>query len=266
LIWLDKNLNLASHPYILTLSTISIPTLSKQQDPRLIVSNDRLYMIYSDALKGVTIPEVKRMFVTEIHFDGTKFFADQPEGLFYFENEREQRWEKNWTPFDYQGNLLLIYSLTPHRILRLLGNGKCETYASTESFPYWEWGVLRGGTPALREGNEYLSFFHSSLRISTLHSQGQEMPHYFMGAYTFSAEPPFAITQISPQPIIGKNFYTSPPYKTWRPLRVVFPGGFIANEENIWIVYGKQDFEIWVVKLDKKKLLQSLVPVLPKYE
>jgi predicted GH43/DUF377 family glycosyl hydrolase len=87
------------------------------------------------------------------------------------------------------------------------------------------------------------------------------MLHYFMGAYTFSSTPPFEITSISPDPIIGKTFYTGPAYKTWKPLRVVFPGGFVCYKDSIWVVYGKQDFEVWVVQIDKEKLFKSLKPI-----
>ena len=31
------------------------------------------------------------------------------------------------------------------------------------------------------------------------------------------------------------------------------------DEEHVWIVYGRQDHELWVAKLDKKGLLESLV-------
>ena len=85
------------------------------------------------------------------------------------------------------------------------------------------------------------------------------MVHYFMGAYTFSPDPPFSITSMSPEPIVGEDFYVGPSYKTWKPMRVVFPGGFIAAEKYIFVVYGKQDHEMWVVKLDKEKLLRSLI-------
>ena len=97
--------------------------------------------------------------------------------------------------------------------------------------------------------------------MATLHSKGKIIPHYFMGAYTFSANPPFKITRISREPIIGKNFYHGTSYKTWKPLHVVFPGGFVESDGYIWILYGRQDHEIWVAKLDKQKLFDGLIPV-----
>ena len=86
------------------------------------------------------------------------------------------------------------------------------------------------------------------------------MPHYFRGAYTFSRHPPFEGTAVSPQPIVGKGFYHGPIYERyWGSVRVVFPCGFIYDENYLWVSYGRQDHELWIAKLDKKKLLESLV-------
>jgi hypothetical protein len=82
-----------------------------------------------------------------------------------------------------------------------------------------------------------------------------------MGAYTFSCKPPFDILSMSPQPIVAEDFYRSPAYKTWKPLKVVFPGGICADKDFIFVAFGKQDHEAWIVKMDKDKLLKSLVVV-----
>lgn len=260
LVWLDENFNLASDPYILHIPPNPFTAMSKEQDPRLITIGDRLIVVYSNMIKGET-SQYRRVFLSDVHFEGDLFYTDQPECLCSFESVREERWEKNWVPFEYKGELLLAYSLTPHRIFQLLGNGKCKTVSSTLGMIQWNWGNLRGGTQALLDNGQYLSFFHSSREMKTVHSNGKQMPHYFMGAYTFSSEPPFEITNISPEPIVGNNFYSAPPYKTWKPLRVVFPGGLIIDEKFVWVLYGRQDFEVWVAKFDKKALLNSLIPV-----
>ena len=97
--------------------------------------------------------------------------------------------------------------------------------------------------------------------MATVHSQNKEVLHYLMGAYTFAAQPPFNITQISPEPIIGKKFYSGAEYKPyWHPVRAIFPCGFVFDKQYIWVVYGRQDHEMWVVKLDKLKLYASLIP------
>jgi len=82
-----------------------------------------------------------------------------------------------------------------------------------------------------------------------------------MGAYLFEPNPPFNITHVSPNPIVYNDFYKGKRYRTWKPLHVIFPAGIIDNKDYIWVSYGKQDHECWVVKFDKKKLLNSLQPI-----
>jgi len=83
-----------------------------------------------------------------------------------------------------------------------------------------------------------------------------------MGAYTYSSTPPFTITRVSKEPIIGKGFYSGMSYKHyWKPVKVVFPCGYVFDEKYIWVLYGRDDYENWVVKLDRARLLKSLTPV-----
>lgn len=195
-------------------------------------------------------------------WNGKSFYIEEAQSIEEYPGGKQSRWEKNWVPFIYEDKLLLAYSIVPHRILRpILGTKTCLPAFSSVGLIQWAWGVLRGGTQAFLVDGEYLSFFHSSTNMASVHSEGKVIPHYFMGAYTFSASPPFEITRISKEPIVGKNFYDGPAYKTWKPLRVVFPGGFVFDDHFIWVVYGRQDHELWVAKLDKKGLLNSLIPV-----
>ncbi len=85
-----------------------------------------------------------------------------------------------------------------------------------------------------------------------------------MGAYTFAKEPPFAITAMSQSPIIGKNFYHGPEYTMIKPCRVVFPCGIVIDDQCVWVVFGRQDHEVWMAKLDKRGLYANLIPVIPK--
>lgn len=265
LIWLDDNFRQLGQPKILKVLVPDLNFLTKKQDPRLITVGDRLFIVYNNVVKNVVDRELRRMLIAEVHFDGEDFYSTTPTYLTHFDGVNDKRSEKNWVPFVYENSLLLGYSLTPHRILRpLLGMDQCEEVATSQGSIDWKWGPLRGGTPALLDGNHYLAFFHSSKSTQTVHSKGRNIPHYFMGAYTFSAHPPFSITSISKEPIVGKNFYHGESYKTWKPLQVVFPAGFIFDDRYVWVVYGRQDHEIWVAKLDKLGLLRSLVPVATK--
>ena len=255
---LDENFDPVDAPQLIKFKSSDPYCLFKRQDPRLIAVGERLYIVYNNVIND----EVRRMVVAELLHDGKNYSVDSSECFLHFDGEVPSRSEKNWAPFEYEGQLYLIYSLFPHRILRpLFETSRCESIATSFSSIKWNWGVLRGGTPAMKEGDEYISFFHSCKSMTTQHSKGKSIPHYFMGAYTFSPKPPFAITRISARPIFAKNFYNGKAYKTWKPVCVVFPAGFISDEKYFWVLYGRQDHEIWVAKLDKEGLYKSLVSV-----
>ncbi len=262
LVWLDDDFNPVSDPQVFELPFHNPVLPSKQQDPRLISVGERLFAVYNNILESVTHREIRRMYVVELFYNGEKFSAGEPECLEEYEEKTDMRYEKNWVPFDYQGELLLSYSLAPHRVLRpIFGTKSCETVsACSRSFP-WNWGTPRGGTQALRDGDHYLAFFHSWTDAATVQSNGKKISHYVMGAYTFEPYPPFAIIAITPKPLTAPSFYRPPYYKTWKPLRCVFPGGLVIDGDTIWLSYGRQDHEIWIAKIDKKRLLQSLTPV-----
>jgi predicted GH43/DUF377 family glycosyl hydrolase len=262
LIWLNENFHPIGEPHILNLREFSsIP--HRTEDARLICIGDRLFMIYQDNTEVKISKKGFRMHVAELCYNGTTFSAKNPTCLSSFEGESPLIREKNWVPFIYENQLFLAYSLIPHRIfLPFLDTGECQTAFNSSARCQWNWGVLRGGTPGLIVNDQYLAFFHSSINMATCHSAGKKIDHYFIGAYTFSAHPPFEITQISPQPIIGQNFYQGESYKPyWKPIQAVFPCGFIVDDQYIWLTYGRQDHEIWIVKLDKQGLLKSLIPV-----
>jgi len=259
LIWLDEEFNPLGKPQILSISYPKILPISKQQDPRLVQVGKRLFLVYNNVIDSIKHPELRRMYYVELLYDGVFFHPQTPQIITQYPYQLSYRQEKNWVPFDYKDQLLLGYTLTPHTIFHPVPDtSMCELFAETKKKIDWPWGALRGGTPAIKIGDEYLAFFHSSIKLPSLHSKGKNILHYFMGAYTFSAEPPFQITRISPTPIIGKTFYSGPEYKTWKPLRVIFPGGYVIDDEHIHVVYGKQDFEMWVLQLDRKKLFDSL--------
>lgn len=227
---------------------------SHQEDPRLVRCKDKIFVVYNDC------PDDKRrdMYLAELHCEEGKFFLGDPIKLYHQGKYSTQMCQKNWVPFEFDGLLLLAYSLNPHEILLPdLESGKCETICLTRGTLDWQWGQLRGGTPAIQWGGEYLAFFHSSKKASTMASEGKMVSHYFAGAYTFSTSPPFKVTKISSVPIIGEEFYTPGEIKK----RVVFPGGFVVRDKNILMAFGKNDREIWIAVLDQEKLKRSLVSV-----
>lgn len=266
LIYLDDELNPVGNPQFISLDH---PKMKRPhilaEDARLIVKGGCLYVVYSGNKEEIIEDSGFRVYVAQLDSDKDGFFVVHNECLSSFEGANPERREKNWTPFIYESDLLLSYGLFPHRIFRpyLDGSEHCETIANSLPSFIWEWGELRGGTPAVKlDENYYLGFFHSSTWLKTVHSGNKRIPHYFIGAYLFSSTPPFEIKYISPEPIIGRDFYHGSTYEPyWHPVCVVFPCGIIVNEKDVWVTYGRQDHEIWIAKLDKKKLLKSLIHV-----
>lgn len=257
LVWLDEDFNLKGLPQLLDTRVEKPYIPSRSEDARLYTIGDRLYVIYNDS-EAVNDGEDRRMCISEIVYDGISFSVIGTEWLRKFDGENRNRWEKNWTPFDFKGKTLLAYSLFPHRILMPIGKGRCKTLRATNGTAAWDFGQLRGGVPAqLLNDHEYLGIFHSSCQVVTTNSNQAPMWHYFMGAYTFAAEPPFAITRTSPQPIVGRGFYDD----TIVFKKVIFPGGFIFDDSHLWIAYGRDDSQCWIAMLDKELLLKSLLPV-----
>lgn len=261
LIWLDDNFVPISQPRLIKRLGEVSSLKSLAQDPRLIVQNGELMLVYSNLYPYDK--EVSRMYVGKvIESANGDFMVNFPTPLIHYDKEIRTRKEKNWAPFVFNNTLILSYSLQPHLLLiPQLHSGSCHTLASSIGTLKWDWGVMRGGTPAELVDGQYLAFFHSDKALSSIQSEGKVMNHYFMGAYTFKAEFPFALTGVSKNPIVHKSFYEGPMYKTWKPLRVVFPCGYVVKGNDIWVSYGRQDHEIWLVRLDKTKLLKSLKPV-----
>jgi len=238
---------------------------SRAEDGRLIVVGTHLYLIYSDNKNDVLSEGGFRVHAAEIDFDGLRFHILQNECLSHFPGASEEKREKNWVPFAYEGHLIFAYTLSPHTIFYPLLNGteRCESYITTHPSIVWEWGELRGGTPGLLINEDYfLAFFHSSKRMRSVHSHNKASLHYFIGAYLFDYDPPYKIRKISPEPIVGKNFYNGKEYKPfWQPVNVVFPCGYMMDRDYIYLSYGRQDHEMWIAKIEKKGLLESLIHV-----
>jgi predicted GH43/DUF377 family glycosyl hydrolase len=261
LVWLDDDFQISSAPQILKLSETGI---KRAEDGRLIEVDGRLMMIYSDNEDEKITKGGFRVYVAELGEKEGKFYVKSKNKLTEYEGKNDNLREKNWTPFSYNEELHLSYSLNPHLVFKPLNNSSIsETVAlSDRHIPFWIWGELRGGTQTLKIDDQYVTFFHTAIKMATEHSDNKEMLHYFMGAAIFDTAPPFSMTYISKEPIIGAGFFTGQVHKQyWGSWRGIFPGGFICDREHINIVYGRQNCEIWVVTLDKKGLIDSLVPL-----
>jgi predicted GH43/DUF377 family glycosyl hydrolase len=260
-VFLDHALNPMGEPQLLNTRAKNSKTPSQTEDARLFRIRDKIFLIYNDNIDEIFFDHYKRrdIFISQLDFnkDG-KLQMLSPLKLIFQEKYATVTQQKNWVPFEWNQNLYLSYSIQPHLVLSpSLRTSSCYTAYKTESEIKWPYGHIRGGTPAILVDGEYLAFFHSSAKTKSPASYNWKLWHYFMGAYAFSAEPPFALTKITEKPIIGADFYTP----SYLEKRVIFPGGFVDRGNFLYIAYGKDDHEIWIATLDKDQLKKALKPI-----
>ncbi len=254
---LNKDFDPISEPELLSTRFMNSKTDSQSEDARIFSYRGRMFLTYNDNvdISPADWKDRRDIFISELSYDGRNFHLSKPLKLIY-EEKTNQLQQKNWMPFEWDENLLFIYTIHPHTILHpIFYNGTCYSQYETSSRIDWKFGPLRGGTPPVLVDGEYLSFFHSPKKLSSNSSWNLPLWHYFMGAYTFSAEPPFQVRKISSQPIVADGFYT----RTNAEKRVIFPGGCVVSDSKIYVAYGKDDREIWIATLDKKALMDSLM-------
>lgn len=247
---LNHDLQVVSAPIYLSESAPGIKrSKHSPNDPRLIKCQERYFTFYNDRAYVEEVGYVRKMYMCEVfpdRFGTAKILTFQESALFTVKGKKFHHVEKNWSPFIYQGKIYLVYLIEPHVIVKLdIDTGVCELVEENESKKIWDFGIARGGTPCVQIGNEYLSLFHSPYQVTCLgHSHKNA---YIMGAYWFSAEPPFKITRMTKRPLSSYTFYSG--------LRkFIFPSSLIDEGDDLLIFYGRDDKEIWALKVPKDKL------------
>lgn len=256
---LDESFEPISRPQILDTRFNCKNTPSQSEDARIFSYNEKLYLIYNDNLELVfpSTWERRDIYIAELLYDDQQFYLSDPIKLVHETKYSHTLWQKNWSPFEWQGNLLLSYMLNPHEVISPnWTSGMCQLYSETAKSINWNFGTLRGGTPAQLVDGEYLAFFHSGFVTASACSENKEMWHYVMGAYTFSPQPPFELTKLSAVPIDAPGFYTYSSYSK----RVIYPGGFVVSGSNAYLAYGKDDSEVWIATINLKRLKESMIP------
>lgn len=261
-VWLNDALEPMTSPKLISTRKPGDPTPQQSEDFRIFSLSNELYLIYNDNVETTNPPDRRDMFIAKLTDSNGTLVAETPKKIIHREKHESVKMQKNWQPFDWEGILLVAYSIDPHEILLPdLDSGICTPAFETTGETEWHWGKLRGGAPAHRFDDHYLAFFHSPIPIVSETTGGRQLMHYFMGAYTFSAEPPFNLTSISPYPIFTDNFFSASPLG----IRCIYPGGFFVQGDYVYLACGKDDHEVWIVVIDKNKLYQTLRPIKQTY-
>ena len=235
------------------------------------LSDGEIYVSYARRFRQ--LPEI-RMVHTELYFDdmddSKKIDVDEIVDLEMVDNVEHFHDQKNWTPFEFEGFMYYINSIWPFQVVNITVDEKRPWVAQANMITsiafhniksHWEYGHIRGGTPALPIGNNtYLSFFHSSSTTNRLQT-------YVFGAYTFIAKsgPAFMLSSLSRIPIADVSFYEG----KWKEQMgaaafidyVTFPMSFFIEEGFVFVLVGQQDKEGSLIKLKLTTLLESLIEV-----
>lgn len=173
------------------------------------------------------------------------------EDSFHPHYARRQSWEKNWGFFDVADELYAVYSIQPHRVLRIRGN-RAELVHPAPFARQWNGGEMRGGACPIRVGDEFWSFFHDRVQAEDAHLI------YRMGLYTFSADPPFRPLRWIPEPVVAADRATKPADQY---ASVVFPGGAVRRGDQWLIACGIHDRWSEVLAFDHAELEGRLLAI-----
>lgn len=245
IIRLDENFQPKGSPYLCL--------GNRTYDPRLLDIDGTIYLIFASA--GQT--DCHSLMSSHLNMCTVHPATDAivVQNVVELDAPCRQKWEKNWVPFVYKNKMHLAYTIVPHLVLRpSVLDGACEVVSNHYTYLHWPFGIIRGGTPALLVDGHYLAFFHSSISLN-----GTECMNYSIGAYTYSANPPFNILRSSVKPFSHPDFYSTE-RSIYTPSNVLFPGGFVVKDEKIYLCYGENDAVIKIMVLNKKALYKSLSP------
>lgn len=171
--------------------------------------------------------------------------------------------EKNWTPFEHNGKLHIVYSINPLVVFEWdLVKNVCTKISETSfNQKFWKFGdFLGGGTPLLRYGDEYRGFFHSFTDDKSGEATCRQY-HYGFYSIKLDEEGRWRVNRMSKSPLMsakrdekrelrGKN-------SVWKP-NCVYPCGFIERHGKVLISQGWQDCRCELAEFEWDEILEKV--------
>jgi FkbM family methyltransferase len=216
-----------------------------QEDPRLFVFRDELYCSFS------AVYQTRDRFWTDVCYGK----VEQGSGGYWYAGDEyapqykgRNLWEKNWGFFEYENELHCVYSIKPHKVLKVTED-RCETVAETTcEFPNKP-GLLHGGAPPMFHRGEYYSFYHRRMGAS-------KDKFYTLDVYTFEAKPPFRPSRHVELDLLRPDVKDRPAAHV---PHAMFPGGAFIDRHDWVISFGYYDKWSEVVHLGINDLERCLV-------
>jgi predicted GH43/DUF377 family glycosyl hydrolase len=241
---LDNNLNVKSK------SDLVIPKQSgneQHEDARVVFHDGKFWVSYCSWVIGenYSAKQVFSSFTRQWNFENSTQVPYGNNSSYILGNE------KNWVWFNQDNLWSFVYRVHPHVVVSVKSPTEATEYR-TQSKPAWKFGEIRGGTPPVKVGDNYISFFHSSMPW-----KGRQK-RYYMGAYMFEAQAPYKILAMTKEPLLAGSEKDS---RTLGGPPVVFAQGSIF-ENNIWTVsLGLNDEQCGWVRIPHKDLQEKLCPI-----
>lgn len=220
-----------------------------REDPRLFIFRGKLHIAYIGVLTG---SGPTNQLYARLNDDLTV------SEVFVPNYQYRTPWEKNWSMFEWEGELFAVYQTGPkHAIIHINGNRAYPFTETPNTFP-WSGGKLSGGAPPIRVGNYFYHWFHGRLGAW---SYGV----YTVGVNIFEAKPPFKVVAQTANPLVTGDKGWRLPYQSENFPAAVFPSGAIL-ENGKWIVSnGVQDHWIEIHEWDAKDI-ESILRRSPRGE
>jgi len=199
-----------------------------REDPRLFRLNGKLHIMFIGVVVDTAKAQVENTW-TNVCFARINEDTFEVEDRFHPEIPGRAYWEKNHAYFDIGGIAHAVYSISPHRIMRVEGR-HVQFVASTPTQVTWTGGRMCGGASPVLVGDEWYHFFHGS-------TEWNGRRQYNMGLYTFENRHPYAIRRWCPDPLDVAD----PSDKHDNHCEVLFPGGAILKDGRWIIAQGLHD-------------------------
>ena len=106
--------------------------------------------------------------------------------------------EKNWVPFQYEGQPFFVYSINPHKVVAArLQDGACAEKHVTVHDPL---SALQMARPDVRVRGSGAATLHKGSYYALLHTRDGNS-HYHTFPYRFAGQPPFQVEAVSARPL-----------------------------------------------------------------
>jgi hypothetical protein len=212
-------------------------------DPRLFELQGKIWMAWNDGNRS----DGNHQFLVEINRSGQLAPNGLAREITITDHRRKN--EKNWAFFEVNGDVRVVYSIAPHRVLKVDMSDKSKIICHSEGTLEWKskysrtYGVLRGGAQPVQIGDKFVNLVHSSFNMP----EGRE---YVAAVYEYSATYPFAPVREMPMPLdLGvqqtKEFQSTTENKL-NPTtsKVVYPTGLVILKDKVFISAGINDSEL----------------------